>query len=286
MILDNFRCVGCGSAKAEPFLSQCRDYYMGKPGSFDYCRCSDCGLVQLHPVPADMGVYYQAYQVHARKSWLHEAMRRLVMIGGYYLPSPEKEGLSLLDYGGGDGWYLREMSGRGHRAVGYEPNPDHARQLSADLGVPVFSDVSELEKDHAGSFDVVTMHFVVEHVSDLQETFRLAHRLLKPGGLFYFLIPNIESIEFKLFGRKWHGFDPPRHISFPTPPIIEGLAGKTAFEVENIRSFGMPNDVAGSLSNVVVGRYHYLAFCAFLPLALVWCRLFSQGCLAATLRKS
>lgn len=256
---------------------------MRKPGRFDYHRCGACELIQLHPIPSDMSPYYETYQVHQRKSRLHELFRSCLMHGVYYTPEAQDSPLRILDFGCGDGWFLRKMKDKGHHAVGFEPNPNHASQLAKNLGLQVFSDLSSLETQQ--SFDAVTMHFVVEHVSNLHETFKLAHRMLKPSGHFYFIIPNIGSIEARIFKRKWHGFDPPRHLSFPTLPVIECLATKSGFGVEHTRIFGTPNDLAGTLSNVLFGRYFYPVFCAFIPLSMIWCQAGAQGNMAVKLIK-
>jgi len=257
---------------------------MRKPGEFDYFRCSACSLVQLHPVPADMSIYYEAYQVHQGKSWLHETLRRLLMEKAYYAP-PKTSGSRILDYGCGDGWFIRDMANRGHQPVGFEPNADHAARLSRELKLPVFSNVVDLEAKCGESFDAVSMHFVLEHLSDPSAAFALARRLLKPGGQFYFTVPNIESVEFRMFGRKWHGFDTPRHISYPTPPIIRRLAEQNSFAVRGMRAFGTPNDVAGSLVNVLAGHYNYHAFCACIPLAVAWNAVMGEAVLAITLSR-
>lgn len=251
---------------------------MRKPGQFDYHLCHSCGLIQLHPIPSDMSPYYETYQVHQRKSRLHDLFRSWLMRGIYYDPTKQDTPHRILDFGCGDGWFLREMKEKGHNAVGFEPDPIHANQLKQNLGLQVFSDFSSLES--LESFDAVTMHFVVEHVSNLHETFKLANRMLKPSGHFYFVIPNIGSIEARIFKQKWHGFDPPRHLSFPTLPVIEQLAMENGFGVEHTRIFGSPNDLAATLSNVVLGRYFYPAFCALIPLAMIWCMTAAQGYLA------
>jgi SAM-dependent methyltransferase len=278
-----FKCLCCEAEKAEPLMLQCEDYYMRKPGRFDYYRCIECGLIQLHPIPSDMTPYYETYQVHQRKSRLHELFRSWLMRGVYYAPVTQAAKMRILDFGCGDGWFLSEMKKKGHHAVGFEPNPIHASQLARNFGLQVFSDFSSLES--LESFDAVTMHFVVEHVSNLHETFKLANRMLKPGGHFYFVIPNIRSTEARIFKRKWHGFDPPRHLSFPTLPVIEHLAMESNFSVEHTKISGTPNDLAGTLSNVLFGRYYYPAFCALIPLAVVWCMIGAQGNLAVKLIK-
>ncbi|MDQ6625692.1 MAG: class I SAM-dependent methyltransferase [Verrucomicrobiota bacterium] len=280
-----FHCLLCGGSESEMFLDHCRDLYMGKPGEFTYYRCRQCSLVQLYPIPADLGSYYDSYGVHQQKSRLHELLRRLLMTRGYYFPPAIDAGLNVVDFGCGDGWYVREMKSLGHDVVGFETNPGHAGQLSQQLGVPIYSDTTTLCAEHAAELDLFTMHFVLEHVTDVKGTFAIAEALLKPGGIFYFVIPNLDSMEFHLFGRRWHGLDAPRHISFPSRSVISDLAKDHGFVVERIDSFGLPTDVAGSLSNAALGHYDHRAFAVFMPIALLWSSTFAQGDLRVLLRK-
>jgi SAM-dependent methyltransferase len=42
-----------------------------------------------------------------------------------------------------------------------------------------------------GSFDIVTSFYALEHISDLSEALTSIRDCLKPGGTFYFLVPNV-----------------------------------------------------------------------------------------------
>ena len=280
-----FICLNCGSPDAVLFLGDCRDFYMGKPGVFEYYRCSRCQLTQLHPIPSDMAPFYEAYQVHSKKSWLHETMRGLLMTTGYYLPGGDSPKLHVLDYGCGDGWYVAEMKGRGHSVVGFEADADHAANVSRKLDVPVVADVAALKAAHAASFDLVTMHFVVEHLADVKGAFTLAQLLLKPTGRFYFMVPNIRSMEAKLFRRKWHGLDPPRHLHFLTEDHVKDLARGSGLEIADLHYFSLPNSFSGSLSTVLAGRFVYSLFAALMLPSLLACTVLRDGNLAVTLTK-
>jgi SAM-dependent methyltransferase len=191
------------------------------------------------------------------------------MSKGYYLPAQDSLKLRVLDYGCGDGWYLQEMKRRGHSVTGFEADAQHSSNLTQQLGVPVLADPDELQKTHAATFDLVTMHFVVEHLADLTGAFALAGAVLKPGGRFYFMVPNIDSWEAKLFRRKWHGLDPPRHLQFLTPAHVNELAEATGFDVTALDYFSLPNGFAGSLSTVLAGRFIYPLFAALMLPSLI-----------------
>ena len=47
---------------------------------------------------------------------------------------------------------------------------------------------------------------------------------LKPGGIFYVLVPNVDSAEGRVFGSYWHGLELPRHLFHYSPASLKFLA--------------------------------------------------------------
>jgi SAM-dependent methyltransferase len=278
-VSEAFRCLACEGGVADPVYLGCRDYYLAKPVTADYHRCRTCGLLQQSPLPADLASLYEDYPSHARKSALYERARRLVMSPVYCKTNALPRGTALLDYGCGDGAYLAAQRGRGLVLLGYENAPQAAR-LAEDLGVPVYSDRTRMLEERGHSIDVVTMHFVLEHVTDLHGTFLDAHRLLKPDGHFYFVVPQPTSFEARLFGRRWHGLDPPRHISFPEASVVARLADRHGFALADRRAVPFPNGFAASLPVVLTGRFRFPLFALFLPLGIAFSRLVPTGAAA------
>lgn len=283
--LTAFTCTCCRSSRGDLFLADCRDYYLGKPGRWDYYRCQDCGVVQLAPIPENLAAFYEAYQVHTAKSRLHQLLRKLIMSRGYYFPKEVGGGRTLLDFGCGDGWYLQEMAKRGWTVRGFESDPGYALELSRRCGFPVSSDLTEMTRSCSNFFDGVTMHFVLEHLDDTPARFEMVRGLLKPGGHFYFMVPNIESFECKLFGRKWHGLDPPRHVVFVNDKLVERLARQNQLAVVATKKIGLPNMPAGSVTAALLGRYSYHLFAAMIPISLIFCLLFPSNTLCYLLKK-
>lgn len=284
-----FKCMHCGSVEAAPFMLNCKDYYLGKPYKADYYKCTKCNLVQQSPLPSDVGSFYEDYPVHRRKSIIFEWMRRRVMRSCYFdLKSPGLAGRDstfLVDFGCGDGWYLNTVRDRCSRLVGYEPDRVLADRLAKSLGIPVYSDELALLYDCKGQVDIVTMHFVLEHLLDIHRAFQSVQCLLKTDGLFYITVPNISSWESRLFGRKWHNLDPPRHISFPDAQSIAQLSTKWGFEIVRSSPVSFPNGVAGSIPSALFGRFMFLVFLLSLPLGILLSRLFPSGNMSYVLRR-
>lgn len=280
-----FACMVCSHQAGDEFYRDCRDYYLGTPYAVDYWKCRACGLVQQSPLPDDTSVFYLKYPIHSKKSGLSNALRRRLMAGSYYPARRTETRRRLLDFGCGDGWFLESCQGLGYDLTGFEPDPDHAANLSRAIGVRVESDIRSLRNEQAGSFDIVTMNFVVEHLTELDQAFADVYRLLRPGGEFYFSVPNLQSNEARIFGRKWHGLDPPRHISFPGEDIVRLLADRHGFEFEKGTNLPFPPGLAGSIPVVLTGKFRYPLFLLSMPLALLVNYLRPESARAYWLRK-
>jgi SAM-dependent methyltransferase len=273
----SFRCLVCGSADATLVYAQCQDYYLGTPFKVDYLRCRTCALLQQSPLPADVSAFYHAYPVHAKKSKLYAVLRSIVMSPLYYEAGGHPAGTALLDYGCGDGGYLEAVVGRGFRLLGYEPDRVQAARVQERLSVPVHFDQKALLASEGGALDVVTLHMVLEHLTDPDAALRTARHLLKPGGVLYIVVPHRDSLEARLFGRRWHNLDPPRHISFPELPHMQTLAARHGYALVRHSPVPFPNGFAASLPVALTGRFRFPLFALALPLGVLFSRLVPTG---------
>jgi SAM-dependent methyltransferase len=280
-----FRCLACAAAEAELVYADCPDYYQGKPFRVDYHRCRACALLQQHPLPTDVGAMYEDYPIHEKKSRFYDALRWLVMGGLYYDARRHLPGTRIVDYGCGDGSYLRTLAGKGFDLTGYEPDEGQATRLAQLLGLPVHRSVDALVRAVDGKAEVLAMHFVVEHLTDLDAGFETARRLLAPGGVFYLVVPHEHSLEKRLFGRKWHNLDPPRHVSFPEKAHVERIAARHALALERHAPVPFPNGFAASIPVVLTGRFRFPLFALALPLGILFSRLCPTGTHAYWLRR-
>jgi SAM-dependent methyltransferase len=62
-------------------------------------------------------------------------------------------------------------------------------------------------------------------------------RLLRPGGLLVISLPNPDSLEARLLGPYWLGWDLPRHLNLFRPALLNQYLLRLGLRVERIRSF-------------------------------------------------
>ena len=80
-----------------------------------------------------------------------------------------------------------------------------------------------------GSFDVITLWHVMEHLEHLNETWDTLNSLLTEKGVLIIAVPNCSSYDAKKYGAHWAAYDVPRHLWHFTPGTIQRLGAKHEF---------------------------------------------------------
>lgn len=101
------------------------------------------------------------------------------------------ESTTLVDIGAAQGRFVIGCARLGYHAIGIEPwagARETAAQLVIRSGVDtrILPGTAESTGLPSEQFDVVTCASVIEHVKDAQAAFSEIHRILKPGGIFWF----------------------------------------------------------------------------------------------------
>jgi len=173
-----------------------------KGGHFPIVRCRRCGLVMSNPQDDDItrreiyaGLVAGAYTSEERTA----AREHLDWIGAH-CSSPG----DLLDIGCASGIFVGAAQGHGWRATGLEASERMLTRARGECPHARF-DVGRVEDvDYPpGTFDVVTMWDVLEHVTSPIEALRRAHRWTAPGGWLFLSLPNADSLSARLTRSRW-----------------------------------------------------------------------------------
>jgi SAM-dependent methyltransferase len=219
------------------------DDRLGSGGHFFVRRCDDCGFGFTDPLPdpSEMPRFYASdeyaplaeqprniverigrFVTPLRMSRKHAFIRRLT--GG-------KAGKSL-DYGSGRGDFLRTMKAAGWTAIGVEPDA-RGREYAASQGLDA-RDLDAVAQFRDGSFDLVTLWHVLEHVHDPVAVLRECHRLLRPGGYCVIEVPNADCPSIQRYAERWFAWDVPRHISHFTVPTLQQCASQAGLSFSSV----------------------------------------------------
>ena len=141
---------------------------------------------------------------------------RLLDLIGAHRPSGR-----LLDVGCGHGLLLDEARKRGYETVGLELSREaarHARSLGLDVReLPLEAFGEGTNGDSPGSFDVVVLADVLEHLDDPVPRSTSARRCCGPSGVLCIVTPDPSSATAKLAGRALVGLPARAHVPAPAP---------------------------------------------------------------------
>ena len=241
------------------------------PGEFHLVQCIGCGLVYLNPRPtiATIGACYpDTYDAHrspetdrrrrlkridrlvlshwydwpfqstgpSRRAWvkpllrpLHDRFRRRPK---NFRVFPFEGGGRLLDVGCGSGAYLQRMREGGWTVTGAEPDREAAERARRLRGLDVHAgDVLDAPLE-PGSFDVVTLWHVLEHVWNPCEVIARIRDLLAPAGRLVVMVPAIDGHAAQKLGPFWYHLDAPRHLLHFTRARLSTFVEQQGFRIE------------------------------------------------------
>ena len=179
--------------------------------AFEYFRCSSCGTTYLGAIPPDLQHYYEGEYHRLPASAqevadLAESERfKLDIIGRF-----AHEG-RVLEIGPSFGAFAYLALNAGFDVDVVEPDRGCREVLRRLARIRVFEQIDELGEASAGTYDVVALWQVFEHLPDAGATLLRVREWLRPGGIAVIATPNPDSLQARLFGRRWAHLDAPRH---------------------------------------------------------------------------
>ncbi|MEY4545495.1 MAG: hypothetical protein RL685_1690 [Pseudomonadota bacterium] len=232
----------------ERYFSSSRE----RAGYLPIVRCTGCGLVLQNPRD-DAETLVRVYASLADSVYEAEddsrarsAREHLDLVEAH---RPERG--RLLDLGCASGLFVAEAVRRGWRARGADASPWAIEQARKHCPSAPF-DVGALEelRVEPGSFDVITLFDVLEHVHDPRAVLSIVRGWLAPGGLLVLSVPNAGSWVARWLGPRWVLLLR-EHLWYFAPPTLARLLQRTGLELVDSRmkwvSFSL-NNVAARLA--------------------------------------
>ena len=215
----NNKCPWCGSEKAQINL-WLKDEFLSHE-DFHICECLNCGLLYTMPRPSKekIGTYYKSEEYYSHQEnkrgfvpKLYEKVKTVNLRNKYKMATCGKSIGKLLDIGCGVGDFIHTAEQKGWECLGVEPSED-ARQIAQRRIKAKIVQSEELEQVPDGSFDVITMWHVLEHVDDLKWQVEQLQRLVKLDGRIVIAVPNYKSYDGQYYQNLWAAYDVPRHLN-------------------------------------------------------------------------
>lgn len=140
-------------------------------------------------------------------------------------------GPRLLDVGFGRGYLLHIAQAYGFEAYGLDSSATLHRRLQAVFARRLAHARADAGPLPWGSFDVVSMSHVLEHVADPRAVLGAVHDALNSDGLLYVAVPDLGSAQFRVLGKHWNVISPVVHVQYFEERPLRALLAGAGFEV-------------------------------------------------------
>jgi 2-polyprenyl-3-methyl-5-hydroxy-6-metoxy-1,4-benzoquinol methylase len=248
----------CNTIKYEPWVYESSPQKLygaasGIPGTQYLVTCIDCGMIFESP-RYDAATIINGYKQSnesghdSQYSMRVKSFVNALTKNAHLLPAP---GSKVLDIGTAGGAFLDAANQFGYDAFGMEPSEDLVAR-GKSRGLKIEQGVIESHSYGYGSFDMVTLWDVIEHLPDPKSALIEIGRLLKPGGTLLINFPDIGTVQAALAGRRfWWILSV--HLHHFSRHSISNICAKTGFDVFHFRRYWQILEF-GYLENMAV---HY-----------------------------
>lgn len=168
-------------------------------------QCTSCKLIQMGsiPTPVELTAFYNkgkqagniGVSVDTADLWgrQREDTLRRVALASTLAP----KGARVLDIGSGYGFFLREMKKKGYKPEGIEVS-ELSRGISASvvktpLHAADLATMTDADLKKLGTFKLITLFHVVEHIPEPAAFLKRVRSLLAPGGKILIEVPNADD---------------------------------------------------------------------------------------------
>lgn len=246
-------CVYCHSANSRSRY----DTASTAGDTFTVTKCRDCGCCFLSPHPTKQqldAAYDNSYYGHRESKFSGRIERvldhfrsqraRTVM---RYVRAPA----NVLDIGCGNGRFLQGLIDKDYTGYGVELPSKSAERAAKIPGLNL--KIGRLGEGDFGEhfFSAVTMWHVFEHLPEPRETLQIIAKVLRPGGYLMISLPNIDSLQSRLFRGRWLHLDPPRHLFFFGASDLMRVMRPFDFELVSTKHFSLEQNPFGMQQSIL-----------------------------------
>ncbi len=230
-------CAVCGGGASR---------FLFKKQGFSYVRCTRCTHVyvspRLHPDLAfRMGLElddadHESAIMDVQKHYA-AAVCSLLRV--------RAPGSRLLDVGYGRGYLVELARAYGLETYGVEASPNQLKSLDDRMGRRLWRSSTADQSLPWGSFDAVIVSHVLEHTDDPRGFLESISSALNPEGVIYVAVPDMDSAQFRIFGKRWDPITPLAHQQYFNKASLSRLLESVGFrQPERIDHVPIPDDLA------------------------------------------
>jgi 2-polyprenyl-3-methyl-5-hydroxy-6-metoxy-1,4-benzoquinol methylase len=145
----------------------------------------------------------------------------------------------LLEVGCASGEFLEIAAAAGFEVEGLEPDPGTSAGARERAGLPVRTGTLDDAAYPPGSFDVVVLWHVLEHLDSPRRAIEEARRILRPGGVLGVETPAIDTLWFRVLRSRWRQLIPDHYFFFGRETLTRLIEGE-GFQLLELEKVGRP----------------------------------------------
>ncbi|MDA2935713.1 class I SAM-dependent methyltransferase [Patescibacteria group bacterium AH-259-L05] len=203
----------CRICNRDQFKTLLSDYKTSFNEIYSLKQCLICSFVSTDPVPnqEQLNKYYN------EEYWQKPGCLSQGLLGLFYkirvyniikyLKKNASESDQILDWGAGDGSFVNLLNKTNFNCLGidlYNKSYQNKNLINTTIENSNFN--------HEQFKAIVCLH-VLEHLYNPKKSLEKAVELLKPEGILIIELPNINSLGYKLFKKKWQPLQIPIHLN-------------------------------------------------------------------------
>ena len=218
--------------------------------SFPVIKCPRCSFVYLNKSPlyeelkeniAWEKSYYKEIKSRSKSRPINHKLSTLTRWRFKIVPKSDFSSLifeysqagKVLDIGCGDGTKLSNLNDK-FTPYGIEISKTLSKAANLFFKQYGGSCINEpaidgLRKIGDNSYVAITLYCYLEHESNPLKVLKECYRVLKDSGIIIIKVPNFNSINRHIMGKKWCGFRFPDHLNYFTPKSLNSMLQEAGF---------------------------------------------------------
>lgn len=210
--METVNCQICNSSNSKEYI-KVKDRFSISNDKFSIVKCY-CGFIFLNPRPTEKEIvkFYSSvdYDPHRSTSIFYKFAQKFSFRWKYSLiKSIITNKAKVLDYGAGDGSFSKYLITKNYTVDTYEPILNNEVSTIANK-----------------KYDLITLWHSLEHMHNINDEIEIIKNHLNENGKILIAVPNIDSVDARIFKDNWIAYDAPRHLYHFNYNTIKDLLNK------------------------------------------------------------
>jgi len=228
---------------------------------FNIHKCCSCSLCYTYPVPSSAlltKIYSGEYWLRKEEGTGRKSLAGMVQLlnngrlAAMIRPLTQllHPGDRILEVGCGSGQLAVYLAKQGYNIEVTDVNQELLAEITHEHGIKGFcGDLQNIDfsKD---KYQAIIFNNVLEHLGAPHKNLQRASQLLDDKGFVFIEVPNIESLQFTLFGKNWFPLQLPEHLFHFSQETLHSLTKRYGLQQVWLSTFSPRVSCAGYVATL------------------------------------